>query len=68
MPLAVGYRGFDVAKHRINRGIYDGSWFTILANIYSVLWRFTAKSSQHIRHSNVPFKQWWRHRTSGFQA
>jgi WD40 repeat protein len=36
MPLGIDYRGFDPKKHRLNRGIYENSWYTVLANICGV--------------------------------
>jgi hypothetical protein len=36
MPLAIGYRGFNPDKDKVNKGIYDGSWFSVLANLYDI--------------------------------
>jgi WD40 repeat protein len=36
MPLAAPYSGFDPAVHKPNRGIYEGAWFTLLANLYDI--------------------------------
>lgn len=33
LPLAVDYRGFDARSHKLARRPYEGSWFTLLANI-----------------------------------
>jgi WD40 repeat protein/tetratricopeptide (TPR) repeat protein len=33
MPLAIDYRGFDPAKHKLNKGLYSNSWYSLLANI-----------------------------------
>jgi WD40 repeat protein/tetratricopeptide (TPR) repeat protein len=34
MPLAVNYRGFDPAREKVDRGSFEGSWYTLLANLY----------------------------------
>jgi len=34
MPLAVSYRGFDAARQKVDRGVFEGSWYTLLANLY----------------------------------
>jgi hypothetical protein len=36
MPLAVDYRDFDLKKEKINKGVYYGQWYTLLANLYDV--------------------------------
>lgn len=36
MPLAADYRGFDPRRSKVDRGGYEASWFTTLANIYDV--------------------------------
>lgn len=36
MPLAADYRGFDPGRSRVDRGVYEGSWYTTLANLYDV--------------------------------
>ena len=36
MPLATSYLGFDLRKDKVNKGVFNGSWYTILANIYNV--------------------------------
>jgi hypothetical protein len=36
MPLAVNYVGFDAQADSVNKGIFYGSWCTILADIYNV--------------------------------
>jgi len=36
MPLAVDYRGFDPGRSRVDRGVYEASWYTTLANLYGV--------------------------------
>jgi len=33
MPLAIDYRGFDIKKHKLNRGTYARSWYTLIASI-----------------------------------
>jgi hypothetical protein len=35
-PLAVDYRGFDAARDRLDRGKFEGAWYSLLANIYGV--------------------------------
>jgi len=35
-PLATDYRGFDPARDRVESGRFEGSWYTVLANIYDV--------------------------------
>ena len=36
MPLAINFRGFDLTKHKMNRGAYFNSWYGLLANICGV--------------------------------
>lgn len=36
MPLAISYLGFDYSKDKINKGIFEDSWYTLLSNIYNV--------------------------------
>jgi WD40 repeat protein len=36
MPLAAAYQGFDLRKHKVDRGVFEGSWFSILANVYGI--------------------------------
>lgn len=36
MPLAVNYLNFDPRTDRIQRGAFEGSWYTILANLFGV--------------------------------
>ncbi|MCP4267340.1 MAG: TIR domain-containing protein [Candidatus Brocadiaceae bacterium] len=36
MPLAVSYTGINLQREKVNKGIFDGSWYTILANIYNI--------------------------------
>lgn len=36
MPLAVDYRGFDPGRSRVDRGVYESSWYTTLANLYDI--------------------------------
>jgi WD40 repeat protein len=36
MPLAADYRGFDPGRSRVDRGVYEGSWYTTLANLYDI--------------------------------
>ena len=36
MPLATSYLEFDVRKHKIIKGSFSSSWYTLLANIYDV--------------------------------
>lgn len=36
MPLAVNYHGFDVVKDKINKGAFENSWYTLLANLFSI--------------------------------
>jgi DNA-binding beta-propeller fold protein YncE len=36
MPLAADYRGFDQQAAKIDRGRYETSWYTTLANIYGI--------------------------------
>ena len=36
MPLAADYRGFDPGGSRVDRGAYEGSWYTTLANLYDI--------------------------------
>ncbi|MDX9976217.1 MAG: toll/interleukin-1 receptor domain-containing protein, partial [FCB group bacterium] len=36
MPLAADYRGVDPKRSKVDRGPYEASWYTTLANIYDV--------------------------------
>jgi hypothetical protein len=36
MPLAADYRGFAPGRSRVNHGVYEGSWYTTLANLYDI--------------------------------
>jgi hypothetical protein len=36
MPLAADYRGFDPGRSRVDRGVYEGSWYTTLATLYDI--------------------------------
>jgi WD40 repeat protein len=36
IPLAANYRQFDARKDKVNRGAFDGAWYTVLANLYGV--------------------------------
>jgi WD40 repeat protein len=36
MPLAVSYAGFDHAKDKIDRGAFENSWYTLLANLFGL--------------------------------
>ena len=36
MPLAADFRGFDPKRSKVDRGPYEPSWYTTLANIYDV--------------------------------
>jgi WD40 repeat protein len=36
MPLAAAYRDFKYGRDKVNKGIFDGSWFSVLANLYEV--------------------------------
>ena len=36
MPLAVTYTGFDPDRDRIDKGVFYGSWYTLLANLLDV--------------------------------
>lgn len=36
MPLAADYRGFDGQRSKVDRGAFEASWYTTLANIYDV--------------------------------
>ncbi len=36
MPLGADYRGFDLHRDKVNRGVFYGPWYTVLANLYSV--------------------------------
>lgn len=35
-PLAIEYRGFKASKQKINKGGFEGAWFTLLANLYGI--------------------------------
>ena len=36
MPLAVNYVGINLIEDRVNRGAFEGAWYTLLANIYGI--------------------------------
>ena len=36
MPLAADYRTFDVRKDKVNGSLFQGPWYSILANIYGI--------------------------------
>lgn len=36
MPLAVNYHSFDPAHDKVDRGKFEGSWYTLLANLYGL--------------------------------
>ena len=36
MPLAADYRGFDPKRSGVDRGAYEASWYTTLANVFDV--------------------------------
>jgi WD40 repeat protein len=36
MPLAVNYTGFDPARDKVNRGAFEGAWYTLLANLFGI--------------------------------
>jgi hypothetical protein len=36
MPLATNYREFNLQKDKINKGNFENSWYTILANLYGI--------------------------------
>ncbi len=36
MPLAINYRGFDLSRDKVDRGIFAGSWFAVLGGIYDI--------------------------------
>jgi WD40 repeat protein len=36
MPLATNYVGFDVRKDRVSKGLFEGCWYTVLANILNL--------------------------------
>lgn len=36
MPLAANYRDFDLKKDKVNRGRFQGPWYSVLANLFDV--------------------------------
>jgi WD40 repeat protein len=36
MPLALDYRNFDAERDKVNRGLFEGSWFQLLADAFGV--------------------------------
>ena len=36
MPLAVNYVGVKANKDKLNKGVFESAWYTILANLYDV--------------------------------
>ena len=36
VPLAASYRGCDPARQSVRRGLFEGAWLTVLANLFGV--------------------------------
>ena len=36
MPLAANYLGFDSKKDKVNKGVFYGTWYKILADLYDI--------------------------------
>jgi len=36
MPLAISYAGINLKKEKLNKGIFESSWYTLLANIFEI--------------------------------
>jgi WD40 repeat protein len=36
MPLAVNYAGFDAQKDKVDKGAFENSWYTLLANLLGI--------------------------------
>jgi WD40 repeat protein len=36
MPLATSYKEFNTKRDKINKGIFEGCWYSILANLYNL--------------------------------
>jgi WD40 repeat protein len=36
MPRAISYAGFDVPRQKIDKGMFSGSWYSILAEVYDL--------------------------------
>lgn len=36
IPLAADYRGFDTKRNKVAKAPFEGPWYTLLANIYSI--------------------------------
>jgi hypothetical protein len=36
MPLAISYAGIDLKREKLNKGVYEGKWYTLLANIFDI--------------------------------
>jgi WD40 repeat protein len=48
MPLAINYRGFNPAREKVNRGAFEGSWYTLLATLYD-RGRDEIEQREHVR-------------------
>ena len=65
MPLAIPYSGFDPERDRVNKGVFYGSWYTLLANLLDVD-RATIEERDRRRRSRV--RNTWIGGTSGVVA
>lgn len=65
MPLAIPYSGFDPERDRVNKGVFYGSWYTLLANLLDVD-RATIEERDRRRRARV--RNAWIGGTSGVVA
>jgi WD40 repeat protein len=65
MPLAIPYGGFDPERDRVNKGVFYGSWYTLLANLLDV---DRATIEERDRRRRVRVRNTWIGGTSGVVA
>lgn len=56
MPLAINYRNFQSSKDKVNKGKYDGSWFSLLAHLYDIS---RSEIEQRERKRQVRVRNYW---------
>ena len=65
MPLAIPYSGFDPEQDRVNKGVFYGAWYTLLANLLDV---DRATIEERDRRRRVRVRNTWIGGTSGVVA